>query len=169
MAKVGIMAYLDGIDIPEFLQGLGQARGGRQTRPIDQNGNHPETQRQTRLNFLAHKVRWIVQSPAPIHGLCGEPLSPDDEQLHTALLERLLNIGRKADPRRNVIDILEHILLAKLRDKMVIDASSRTSAVSATIGDEDLGHGPLRSAGSCSYPEILLGNEVTCYSDGSSE
>src|SRR5262249_17398638 len=56
---------------------------------------------------------------------------------------RLQDVVHKVDAWRDVVDILEDVLLAESRHQAVVDASSKRGAVRAPIGDEEFGHATL--------------------------
>src|SRR5437763_13956349 len=93
----------------------------------------------------------IIQAPASLVILHGQPPVADDRQHDVAIAHHLFKMPSKIDAKRHGIDILEELIVTNLTEELVVNTSDDVRAVFAPVAEEDFGtalsdrlHGWLR-------------------------
>ena len=108
------------------LQVVRQLIGARHFGAVDENRDHRNLPAKGGSNFNPYEVVGILESRA-------NPARADDGKQNPALLDLLVKVLDKIDTERDIVDVLEDALVAKLTRKAVVDPPDNRVTVMSSI------------------------------------
>ena len=139
--EIGVVADDGRVAIGQLLEVGRQVDRAGHGRAVDQHRHDQDVlTAQPGGDLDAHEVVGVFQAALTRRIEGGHPGLPDDRQQHVAAGHLPLQGSAEVRPQRDVVHVLEDVLVTKGVQQVIVNAAGDGYAVSAAVGDEHARH-----------------------------
>ena len=132
------MVHIEAIAQAQLFEVVGQLLCVRNTRPLEQNGNHRNIALQRRRYLNANQIVRIVEPPSAVPVGRVQPSRPDHCEERLALAHLVTHHFHEMGSKRNGVHVHESQISTEITDQSIVNAPRVARTVAPPVTDENL-------------------------------